>query len=97
MISRVSQLKPRTPTPLIRIHARFQQFNGQHGRAFLFEAVSNIVEGPAEDRTMTTGLHTVRDISCGKCEAVLGWKYVSLSLGLSLCTREAIRTAHESG
>jgi hypothetical protein len=24
---------------------------------------------------MTTGLHTVRDISCSKCGEVLGWKY----------------------
>lgn len=26
---------------------------------------------------MTTGLHTVRDIHCGKCKQTLGWKYVS--------------------
>ena len=31
--------------------------------------------GPAEDRNMTTGLHTVRDINCDKCSATLGWKY----------------------
>lgn len=35
----------------------------------------NVTEGPAEDRPMTTGLHTVRDISCSKCGEVLGWKY----------------------
>jgi len=52
-----------------------RQFNGQHGRAYLFEHVVNITEGPPEDRPMTTGLHTVRDISCGKCKTVLGWKY----------------------
>jgi hypothetical protein len=39
--------------------------------------VSNIVEGPAEERVMTTGLHIVRDISCIKCGITLGWKYVS--------------------
>ena len=53
------------------------QFQGQHGRAYLFVQVCNIVEGPAEDRTMTTGLHTVRDINCERCAACLGWKYVS--------------------
>ncbi|KAG9025664.1 hypothetical protein FRB95_009935 [Tulasnella sp. JGI-2019a] len=52
-----------------------RQFNGQHGRAYLFENVVNIECGPPSDRTMTTGLHTVRDIQCIKCSAILGWKY----------------------
>ncbi|KAL8291933.1 hypothetical protein RQP46_002191 [Phenoliferia psychrophenolica] len=52
-----------------------KHFNGQHGRAYLFTTVVNIVEGEPEDRPMTTGLHTVRDISCSKCGEVLGWKY----------------------
>ncbi|KAM0788028.1 hypothetical protein ACM66B_006227 [Microbotryomycetes sp. NB124-2] len=52
-----------------------KSFNGQHGRAFLFTTVVNVNEGPAEDRPMTTGLHTVRDISCAKCGEVLGWRY----------------------
>lgn len=68
---------------------RSQQFNGQHGRAYLFSAVSvaldalrlircsvNITEGPPVERTMTTGQHIVRDIACCKCETTLGWKYV---------------------
>ncbi|KZT52751.1 yippee-like protein [Calocera cornea HHB12733] len=50
-------------------------FNGQHGRAYLFEFVVNVVEGAPEDRAMTTGLHTVRDIFCVKCNQTLGWKY----------------------
>jgi len=50
-------------------------FTGQHGRAYLFDTVVNIVEGEECNRTMTTGQHTVRDISCIKCDAVLGWKY----------------------
>jgi hypothetical protein len=37
----------------------------------------NINLGDPQDRRMTTGLHTVRDIQCGKCKAILGWKYVS--------------------
>ncbi|GAA94455.1 uncharacterized protein L969DRAFT_105982 [Mixia osmundae IAM 14324] len=52
-----------------------RQFTGQHGRAFLFDQVFNIDLGPAEDRTMTTGLHTVRDIYCARCGTTLGWKY----------------------
>ena len=35
----------------------------------------NVTLGPPEDRAMTTGLHTVRDVSCEKCSQVLGWKY----------------------
>jgi hypothetical protein len=56
-----------------------QNFNGQHGRAFLFETVVNVRLGPQVDREMLTGLHTVRDIHCGKCDATLGWKYVSFA------------------
>ncbi len=35
----------------------------------------NIIEGEPANRSMTTGLHTVRDISCSKCNTILGWKY----------------------
>lgn len=35
----------------------------------------NIVVGNREDRHLTTGLHTVADISCADCHEVLGWKY----------------------
>ncbi|KAG4306182.1 hypothetical protein PORY_000170 [Pneumocystis oryctolagi] len=36
----------------------------------------NIIESPmSEDRTMTTGRHIVRDISCKQCGSVVGWKY----------------------
>lgn len=52
-----------------------RQFNGQHGRAYLFNTVVNIECGEPSDRTMTTGLHTVRDIQCVKCGIILGWKY----------------------
>ncbi|KAF5337363.1 hypothetical protein D9611_003178 [Ephemerocybe angulata] len=50
-------------------------FNGQHGRAYLFEKVVNVIEGEPCDRAMTTGQHTVRDIYCCKCGDTLGWKY----------------------
>lgn len=35
----------------------------------------NVVEGEPENRSMTTGLHTVKDISCSKCGNLLGWRY----------------------
>ncbi|SGZ07194.1 BQ5605_C031g10999 [Microbotryum silenes-dioicae] len=53
----------------IHEHIESKNFNGQHGRAYLFTTVYNINAGPPEDRPMTTGLHTVRDISCAKCTA----------------------------
>lgn len=36
----------------------------------------NVIEGEPNDRIMTTGNHTVRDIYCCKCGQTLGWKYV---------------------
>ncbi|KXS18404.1 yippee-like protein [Gonapodya prolifera JEL478] len=50
-------------------------FQGHHGRAWLFHRCVNVVEGTAEERNMTTGLHIVRDIGCAQCGAVVGWKY----------------------
>ncbi|GKV25553.1 hypothetical protein SLEP1_g34977 [Rubroshorea leprosula] len=35
----------------------------------------NVDVGPREDRRLLTGLHTVADIHCANCRAVLGWKY----------------------
>lgn len=52
-----------------------KQFRGQHGKAYLFNSVVNITESPPEDRQMTTGRHTVRDICCRQCGTVVGWKY----------------------
>lgn len=37
----------------------------------------NINEGVAEEREMVTGIHTVKDISCIRCNTTLGWIYVS--------------------
>ncbi len=51
-------------------------FQGQHGKAYLFHKVVNITEGTVEDRSMTTGLHTVADVSCLTCGSTVGWKYV---------------------
>ncbi|KAG8220007.1 Yippee/Mis18 [Butyriboletus roseoflavus] len=63
-------------THLATIHSMISRaFNGQHGRAYLFEGVVNVVEGEPNDRQMTTGNHIVRDIYCVKCATILGWKY----------------------
>ena len=53
-----------------------QAFHCRYGKAYLFSAVSNVRTGPREERLMTTGLHTVADISCTRCNGVVGWKYV---------------------
>jgi len=50
-------------------------FRGQHGKAYLFDKVVNIIDGNPEERTMTTGRHIVRDIKCCACESIVGWKY----------------------
>ncbi|XBH66256.1 hypothetical protein VPH35_094799 [Triticum aestivum] len=58
-------------------HIISKMFRCKHGKAYLFDKVVNVVAGESEDdRMMTTGLHTVRDIFCVACGAILGWKYV---------------------
>nr|XP_016514371.1 PREDICTED: protein AIG1-like [Nicotiana tabacum] len=52
-----------------------KMFQASSGKAFLFSLVKNIVLGTKEDRHLITGLHTVADIHCEKCNEVLGWKY----------------------
>uniref|UniRef100_A0A8C4UCB5 Yippee like 4 n=1 Tax=Falco tinnunculus TaxID=100819 RepID=A0A8C4UCB5_FALTI len=54
-----------------------QSFQGSHGRAYLFNSVVNVGCGPAEQRLLLTGLHSVADIFCQSCKTTLGWKYVS--------------------
>ncbi|KAI9219205.1 yippee zinc-binding/DNA-binding /Mis18, centromere assembly-domain-containing protein [Blastocladiella britannica] len=53
-----------------------KQFQGQTGRAFLFQKVVNVTLGEREDRQMTTGLHTVRDVLCIGCGLIVGWTYI---------------------
>ncbi|WOG86758.1 hypothetical protein DCAR_0205976 [Daucus carota subsp. sativus] len=48
---------------------------GNEGRAFLISRLINIVEGPASDRHLTTGVHFVKDVFCSDCREYLGWKY----------------------
>ena len=40
---------------------------------------TNLIEGVPADREMTTGKHTIREISCRGCQNVIGWKYVRAS------------------
>ncbi len=52
-----------------------QNFRGQHGKAYLFDSVVNVVQGEPAERNMTTGRHVVRDIACKQCNETVGWKY----------------------
>ncbi|KAJ2657022.1 hypothetical protein IWW48_004736 [Coemansia sp. RSA 1200] len=51
-------------------------FQGRLGRAFLTESVVNEKLGKAEDRLLMTGMHTVCNLQCRNCSALIGWKYV---------------------
>lgn len=52
-----------------------RSFQGNHGRAYLFNSVINISCGPAVQRELNTGSHAVADIFCETCAKTLGWKY----------------------
>ncbi|GAB4828344.1 hypothetical protein Ancab_035341 [Ancistrocladus abbreviatus] len=52
-----------------------RSFHCRYGRAYLFEKVVNVTEGQKEERLMMTGMHTVVDIFCVGCGAIVGWKY----------------------
>ena len=45
------------------------------GRAYLFDYCVNVSIGPAEDRPLITGLHSVCDIFCKRCKNMVGWTY----------------------
>lgn len=51
-------------------------FRCKNGKAYLFNRIVNVNVGSKDDRMMTTGLHTVCDIFCVACGAILGWKYL---------------------
>jgi len=52
-----------------------KSFHGRHGRAYLFDQCVNVTIGPAEDRVLITGLHSVCDIFCKRCKNLIGWTY----------------------
>ncbi|KAJ2716941.1 hypothetical protein H4R19_000340 [Coemansia spiralis] len=51
-------------------------FQGRRGPAYLVEDVVNERLGSSEDRLLMTGLHTVCDLYCRRCNALVGWKYL---------------------
>ena len=53
-----------------------KNFHGKTGRAFLFNLAVNVDLGPAKDKVMMTGLHTVKSVMCKSCREVIGWTYV---------------------
>jgi len=53
-----------------------KSFHGRHGRAFLFDHCVNVDIGPAEERPLMTGLHSVSDIFCKRCKGLVGWTYI---------------------
>jgi hypothetical protein len=64
-----------TRATLTRLAPCPQAFHCRYGKAYLFNAVSNVRTGPREERLMTTGMHVVADIWCIQCASVVGWKY----------------------
>mmetsp|Transcript_8925 Transcript_8925/g.16832 ORF Transcript_8925/g.16832 Transcript_8925/m.16832 type:complete len:276 (-) Transcript_8925:213-1040(-) len=52
-----------------------KSFHGSNGRAYLFDMCVNVNIGPAEDRRLITGLHSVSDIYCKRCNTLIGWTY----------------------
>jgi hypothetical protein len=52
-----------------------KSFHGRHGRAYLLDSCVNITVGRAEDRRLMTGLHSVCDIFCKRCNTLVGWTY----------------------
>lgn len=55
------------------------------GHPTLGERRVNVGCGPAEQRLLLTGLHSVADIFCQSCKTTLGWKYVSAPHLLQHC------------
>ncbi|UIZ22580.1 hypothetical protein KXD40_004849 [Peronospora effusa] len=36
----------------------------------------NVRVGPARNRFLMTGIHSIADVLCSQCDLVLGWKYL---------------------
>lgn len=58
-----------------RKHLLSRSFTGATGKAYLFNQCVNVVHSAVQDRLMLTGRHMVRDVSCKRCDAKLGWMY----------------------
>uniref|UniRef100_K3WVT3 Yippee domain-containing protein n=1 Tax=Globisporangium ultimum (strain ATCC 200006 / CBS 805.95 / DAOM BR144) TaxID=431595 RepID=K3WVT3_GLOUD len=53
-----------------------KSFFGRTGKAFLMNSMFNIRTGLPRNRYLMTGMHTIADVVCKVCDAVLGWKYL---------------------
>lgn len=53
-----------------------KNFTGKYGKSFLVHKMINIIEGPNEEKMLTTGVHLIRDIFCKSCNASVGWTYI---------------------
>lgn len=63
--------------PVVSHVIALQSFHSRAGKAYLFGTVVNVVSAAKEQRSMTTGLHTVSDLYCNGCMQLVGWTYVS--------------------
>ena len=50
-------------------------FHGRRGGAILCRKLHNVRPGNREDRMLMSGLHTVCDVHCARCDEVIGWRY----------------------
>ncbi|KAJ0407065.1 hypothetical protein P43SY_005338 [Pythium insidiosum] len=53
-----------------------KSFFGRTGKAYLMNAMFNVRMGTPRNRYLMTGMHTICDVMCTTCEAVLGWQYI---------------------
>lgn len=51
-------------------------FQGSTGRASLYVKAINLDYGAEVTRSMTTGVHVIREASCRGCGKIVGWTYV---------------------
>ncbi|CAO1614255.1 unnamed protein product [Parajaminaea phylloscopi] len=51
-------------------------FSGHNGKAYLFHSSINTYRGAPESRRLLTGMHTVADLKCRGCDALVGWTYL---------------------
>ena len=65
----------------LRVSIHYHKVQSLQLTAYYFRRV-NVVEGEPYDVPMTTGNHTIRDISCCKCGTTLGRKYVNALFNL---------------
>ena len=60
-----------TPSTLVS-----RLFQASTGRASLYTKAHNLDYGPEVKRSMTTGLHAIKEASCRGCGTLVGWTYV---------------------